>query len=556
MPDPGHSHSDLPLVDTLSARSFLELGRDELQAHVQLQSQPAESKSTSNLSVAAPLGGLVEAPAKSGPHLRPRSGVRPREGRPIQKDPQTIKSAAPGNRGPTDSQDRPVRKRGRPRIETAKDAATIEERRLQIRRAQRTYRQKKEATIQALKTRVEQLEQTLQNVSDLLTAEDPEKFNRLTGSTDISRARQLVLAEISKARVVPKDGGYPVGNTTESLRDVFGIEVSHGQGNISYDDRNSSTSSSSKHDDSQRKQSLYRSYSHPRSPSPLLNRLFPSTTIYTYSYQESCLSRRLQRFCLEHTYRWLSNPNSEPSLMTRVFGLFPCIQDMPGVLRTSRRVLHSEIGESLELPKVPFYTLGGAGTHYPRANDSGDPVYPVNARRPGKILRRLARILRRGGISDWDEDWSGDLEPDIGDEQGEKVRSMSEEERLRFLDLDGDWLDCNDVQGYLEYRRFILEGSSMWLEVPAATVETLYGSSPDSGSEYCASQLYVSPTEIFSSDASEPQDLGMSTYRYALNVECFFDLLLSNLRMLGRAPGFRLWDVDAALRLAIHRRSF
>jgi len=33
-------------------------------------------------------------------------------------------------------------------------------------------------------------------------------------------------------------------------------------------------------------------------------------------------------------------------------------------------------------------------------------------------------------------------------------------------------------------------------------------------------------------------------------------VLLANLRMLGRAPGFRLWDVDAALRTAIHRRSF
>jgi hypothetical protein len=101
---------------------------------------------------------------------------------------------------------------------------------LQIRRAQRTYRQKKEATIQTLKTRVDQLEQTLQNVSDLLTSDDPEEFNRLTGSNDLSRARQLVLAEINKARELPEDGGDPVGQTTESLRDIFGYEViSHGR---------------------------------------------------------------------------------------------------------------------------------------------------------------------------------------------------------------------------------------------------------------------------------------------------------------------------------------
>lgn len=209
--------------------------------------------------------------------------------------------------------------------------------------------------------------------------------------------------------------------------------------------------------------------------------------------------------------------------MSRVFGLFPCIQDMPGVRRTSRRVLQSEIGGPLEMTKVPFYTLGGAGTHYPRYGDDGQTVWPVNTRRPGKILRRLARILRRGGISNWDEDWSGDLEPDIGDGQGEEIRALSEEERLRFLDLDGDWFDCHDVQGYLEDKGFALEGSAVWLEVPAATVGYLYGYSPDSGSDYCASQMYVSPGDISSSDVSSSQDPGLSPTRYTLNVECFFD---------------------------------
>lgn len=383
---------------------------------------------------------------------------------------------------------------------------------MQIRRAQRTYRQKKEATIQTLKTRVERLEQTLQSVSDLLTA-DPE-------SSDLSRARQLVLAEIDRAREIPEDGGDPVGQTPESLRDIFGYEVSQSRGRLNHEN---TKASSSKHAQSQKEKSLYWGYAHPRSPSPLLNRLFPSTTIYTYSYQESCLSRRLQRFCLEHTYRWLSDPNSKPPLMSRVFGLFPCIQDMPGVRRSSRRVLQSEIGGPLEINTVAFYTLGGAGTHYPRLNEDGEPVYPVNSRRPGKILRRMARILRRGGISDWNEDWSGDMEPDVGDKHGEEIRSMSEEERLRFLDLDGDWFDCHDIQGYLEYRGIKLEGSSLSLEVPAPTVGALYGFSPDSGSDHCASQLYVSPGETCSSDMSGSQDLGLSTYTYTLNVECFFD---------------------------------
>lgn len=121
MPGPSHSHSNLPLSDTLSARSYLELGRDELHAHVQLQCRPAEHKSASNPSVSGLSGGLIEAPGKSGPHLRPRPRPQPREPQTIHKDPET-----PGIKDPLGDQDRPVRKRGRPRNESAKDAAAIE----------------------------------------------------------------------------------------------------------------------------------------------------------------------------------------------------------------------------------------------------------------------------------------------------------------------------------------------------------------------------------------------------------------------------------------------
>jgi hypothetical protein len=131
MPGPGHSQTDLPLSDTLSARSYLDLGHDDFQAQVQLVYRPAEYKpaSTSNPSVS---GGLIEAPGTSGPgpHLRPRLRPRPRphprEPRPVHKDPETTESAAPGIKDPLGDHDRPVRKRGRPRLETAKDAAAIE----------------------------------------------------------------------------------------------------------------------------------------------------------------------------------------------------------------------------------------------------------------------------------------------------------------------------------------------------------------------------------------------------------------------------------------------
>ncbi|KAJ6103792.1 hypothetical protein N7486_004014 [Penicillium sp. IBT 16267x] len=495
------------LSGTLSARSYLQLG----------EIAPAETSHGSGTpqSLGSAPGTPLERDGKSGPHLRPKQRL------PVSEKTQM---------GP----DRPVRKRGRPRLEAAKDAVAIEERRMQIRRAQRTYRQKKETTIHTLRTRVEVLEQTLQNVANLLNT--PDNNTPGTGSIahDEVRTKQLILAEINKTRSssdgTSLDRKQYITQSPDTLRDIFGYHVSHTQDQA--------------FESNPRRRSRSRSRSIPGGPQPLLNHLFPTTTIYTYTHQEAKLSRRIHRFCLEHTCRWLTDPHSDPALMTRVFGLLPCIHDLPGVCRYLRRVLQSEIGSPLESSKLPFYTLGGAGTHFPRAGS------PENVRRPGKVLRRFARILRRGGIRDWDEDWSGDAEPDDRDAKSVVERAMSKEEQLRSLDLEGDWFDCYDVQGYLEHRGVVLDGSSVSLEVPAAMVGDLYGISPNGS----ASQIYGSVSENSPGDMSSWHYLSQSTY--VLDVECFFDLLLANLRFLGRAPGFRRWDVDAALRTAVHRRSF
>lgn len=380
---------------------------------------------------------------------------------------------------------------------------------MQIRRAQRTYRQKKEATIQALKTRVEILEQTLQNISDVLGVDHENAIGAASTQPDnLSRARQLALAEINKTRSSVGDTEQKLPHSLGTLREVFGYQLSHTR-------RDMQDNTDSHYP--QRRRSSHRTQSYARSPSPLLNRLFPPTAIYTYSYQESNLSRHLQRFCLEHTYRWLMDPHTDPDHMTRVFGLLPCIHDMPGIRRNFRRLLYSEIGEQLELNKLPFYTLGGASTHYPRLSPDGRPVHPENLRRPGKILRRMARILRRGGIQDWDEDWSGDAEPDTGDDAAKAEKTMSKEDRLRALDLDGEWFDCHDVQGYLEHRGVVLNDSSLWLEVPSETVGGLYDLALDALPSY----EYMSSGGACPVHTSEPRHQSQSGY--VLDVECFFD---------------------------------
>lgn len=373
----------------------------------------------------------------------------------------------------------------------------------------------------------------------------------------LARTRELILAEINKTRSTSENNNdlqLEHTNRPSRNKDTFGYKVSH-----TYPQKNDPNISSP-----------YALYNRARSPSPLINRILPTTTIYTYSHQESNLSRRLHRFSLEHTYRWITDARSDPALLIRVFGLVPCIHDMAGIRRSFRRTLRSEIGSGLEFSKMPFYTLGGAGKHFPRVDGDGNPVYPENSRRPGKILRRMERILQRGGIQDWDEDWSGEREPVVGMLEGmvdgRRVR-MGAEERIRLLDLDGEWFDCHDVQGYLEHRGLMLEGSAVRLDVPEALVGALYGVSPD---RETVSSLYASSDGTTPVEKMESESLTSSSY--SLDVECFFDceltvdsfvnitdmsaVLLANFRILGRAPGFRVWDVDAALRSAISRRPF
>ena len=69
---------------------------------------------------------------------------------------------------------------------------------------------------------------------------------------------------------------------------------------------------------------------------------------------------------------------------------------------------------------------------------------------------------------------------------------MDREERIRSLDLDGEWFDCHDIQGYLEHRGLALDGSALRLEVPASLVGHLHGSRQIG----LCRVLYTSPEDV------------------------------------------------------------
>lgn len=359
-----------------------------------------------------------------------------------------------------------------------------QDRRSQIRRAQRTYRLKKETAIQDLRTRVADLENALHTVSSL----SDDLHDAVTNAElALHPSHRTLLDQIRTAvrdQGISSEGGSgrrrrsPAVQPERDLVGVFGYQVSHS--------------------------------------GPSTN---PST-IYTYSYQESTFARRLHRFCLEQTYSWLMDPSSPPAWITHVFGLLPCLPDMDSVRRNYRRVLHAGVGESFEVRVLPFYPIGGAGMHYPRKDADGQPVYPENTREPNRILGRAVNAM-------YGTDMSG-----IG-EQRQKER------QLQMLDLEGEWFDCHDVQGYLEHLGIGLGYASSAVE-HAPTVQLMF------------SELMEEP-ETSTLDVDRfltcKSETNKSNIRYSQLLTP--SVLVRNTRILGRAPGFKRSDVDAALREAL-----
>lgn len=271
-----------------------------------------------------------------------------------------------------------------------------QDRRSQIRRAQRTYRLRKETTLQELRLRVAELERTLGTVSGLV--EDLHEV--AAGEESLSLAHRTLLDQI---RVTARQGQIVDGPRRESREnmnvDVFGYQVSHVQTSV-----------------------------------------FTST----YSHQERTLARRLHRISLEQTYAWFRDRSTSPAWIVRVFGLLPCLPQPDCVERTYQRVLRGGIDDSLEVLVMPFYGIGGAGTHYPRRDAAGSPVYPENMREPKRILNRAV-----GGM--------------LGREYEDAASESGRQRQLQRLGFDGDWFDCHDVQGYLESLGITLDGTSRLL---------------------------------------------------------------------------------------------
>jgi hypothetical protein len=162
---------------------------------------------------------------------------------------------------------------------------------------------------------------------------------------------------------------------------------------------------------------------------------------HSYSFYESTFNRRLLRHSLEYAFGLFSEPQLDIQAAYRIFRLVGCMQDRLKMYPYFRRLVRAGGGEALEIPTLPFYSIGGAGTHYPLVDETGTPISQRNTRLPGRILN----IDSRTNSTD-----AADLE---------SHRAAA----LEAVGLGGEWFDCRDVEGFLEWKGVAINSS---LEFP------------------------------------------------------------------------------------------
>ncbi|KIW78405.1 hypothetical protein Z517_08241 [Fonsecaea pedrosoi CBS 271.37] len=275
----------------------------------------------------------------------------------------------------------------------------------QLRRAQQTYRQKKESLLQSTRARVTELESQIDKVAEALDAvQDIIHKSELstTHSTLVThvnkienllahrsqRSRSLNISQSSINHANDESDALSVS----SLDSVFGYRLgagpTHGHSNGSVEILGKQSHKARSHS-AQKSCLVNEQVVETPCTFPLQQAIPPalgSNTKYSYCFQERTFSRRLQRFCLEHTFQMFEDPRSDPTAVYRMFRLVPCIQDKAKMSPYFRRLLDGGINDPLEIRSLPFYGIGGAGTHFPTIDKSGNPVSPSNTRLPRRVL--------------------------------------------------------------------------------------------------------------------------------------------------------------------------
>ncbi|KZN91538.1 hypothetical protein EN45_016780 [Penicillium chrysogenum] len=363
---------------------------------------------------------------------------------------------------PAMGQKRPPRSAGRRRLDAPGEAILSEDRRSQIRRAQRTYRLKREASLQQTQKRVAFLEHKMKEISNSLAE------YRITLQSNLQDTHCELLTGFDSILSLLTSASEDFVQKT-SVDHISPREISKKSApllpkNIQHDDLSANETNSGHQAFAERSSTCISTFPETevnpyqetgesvlcRSPviqeqreldyvQPIVqvvDRFGGANVPDSYSFLESSFTRRLKRSSLEHAFRIFSDMRSDPLEVFRIFRLVPCFRDRVKMYPYFRDLVTSERGSSLEIPTLPFYCIGGAGTHYATKDEKGNPIYPSKMRHPRRILGTLPMS------------WS----------PGDPNSVYQAQSHLELCGFGGQWFDCRDVEGYLREKGVDLDG--------------------------------------------------------------------------------------------------
>ena len=118
-------------------------------------------------------------------------------------------------------------------------------------------------------------------------------------------------------------------------------------------------------------------------------------------------------------------------------------------------ILQRKAGEALENWNVPFFNIGGAGTHFPRRDAEGKPIYPPNMLSAEKALVSQDMGPHR---------WVG-IAPETPRSDLTNTQAM-----LEAIGFGGEWFDSRDVEEYLKTKGIYLDGHSSFVEIDSRSI--------------------------------------------------------------------------------------
>ncbi|RHZ58937.1 bZIP transcription factor [Aspergillus thermomutatus] len=305
------------------------------------------------------------------------------------------------------------RKRGRPRKSAGEGEdpheLTGQRRRMQIRLAQRAYRSRKEAGVSSLQSRVLKLE---------------------TAVEQISAAFLSFSDELIQSKVLASDP-----RLTGRLRDTVQLCLSLAKGANPTEDQNIAASLSSPseggHSSPEGTEPQCRQTSLTTSPPSYIGSIEreDSGTLYAAGFRVtaedqyspevtsldlSAFIERLHFACLYEGYSALSDTSVGLDILQRPFRFLLRLMDRKRVTSYFEACLHAKASQKRldEWHEIPYFKIGGAGTHYPR-------------KKRGSSTETLPR---------WEN---------IQDPTSQLPQEVQHE-------LDGEWFDIQDLEGFLQ----------------------------------------------------------------------------------------------------------